>query len=285
MQQKLCDYPLAQESIKICLLKYFNDDSSLEALLKNLDNALVSFEYDEIHIEYKLEFNHNIDLKEEKYFTYNNNFCFMVHQLFSNVIHIVFLTHNLFFLERELKGIKQDISNKQIKDFIDNNTLFTFNALEKCDLTELEKVRDTIFPNISKKEKDTLKASLYPHKFYHVYQMNNLKNLKYFVVKEKSTNKIVGISGIYEELNDADSECWLGWFGVDENSRNKGLGKYVLSSTIQMVKQQNKKILKLYTYDSEEFQAAYKLYKNFGFEEFHPAYKKYKKDIFLKLAL
>ena len=74
-------------------------------------------------------------------------------------------------------------------------------------------------------------------------------------------NKQVGITGIYNYIED---EAWLAWFGILPKYRNKGYGKMLLEETIEIVKEQGYKIFRLYT-DRVENARAIKLYEKLGF--------------------
>jgi len=151
--------------------------------------------------------------------------------------------------------------------------------LSHSNLNDAIKLRDSVFKYLKKCEKVLLEASLDSKKYQKCLDQEEIIFLEYFVMKDK--NKVVGLTGIYVEKNDKEDECWLGWFCVDKTYRNQGLGQKLLDFSIKRVKELNKKTLKLYTYDSKEFQAAMKLYEKNNFIQ----YKKSKKDIFYKLRL
>ncbi len=67
--------------------------------------------------------------------------------------------------------------------------------------------------------------------------------LQYYLVYEKNT--LVGITGIYRypEQND----CWLGWFGVLQSERRKGVGSQILLETMKRARKLGCKRLRLWT--------------------------------------
>ena len=73
----------------------------------------------------------------------------------------------------------------------------------------------------------------------------------------------VGITGLYW-YPEWPSSMWLGWFGVLEEYRCKGIGTSVLEWSMQESLNQGKQFLRLYT-DAIEMQTAIKLYKDLGF--------------------
>ena len=84
-------------------------------------------------------------------------------------------------------------------------------------------------------------------------------NIKYYLAK--IDNKYVGITGIYNY--DPDS-AWLGWFGILDEYKNKGLGTLLLKATIDLAASMNFKYMRIYT-DFEENSNAIKLYEKIGF--------------------
>lgn len=84
-------------------------------------------------------------------------------------------------------------------------------------------------------------------------------NIKYYLAK--IDNKYVGITGIYNY--DPDS-AWLGWFGILDEYKNKGLGTLLLKETINLAAAKNFKHMRLYT-DFNGNSNAIKLYEKIGF--------------------
>jgi GNAT superfamily N-acetyltransferase len=158
------------------------------------------------------------------------------------------------------------------------------NTIEKLSNSTLDlaiQLRNRTFKGLSNCEKETLEASLDidNEKYKKCLNENKISYLEYFVMIEEKTNKVIGLTGIYVE--DKEEECWLGWFCVDENYRGQGLGQKLLDFSINRAKELNKNVLKLYTYDSKEYQPAINLYekncfKNIGEEN---------KDIYYQLIL
>jgi len=145
--------------------------------------------------------------------------------------------------------------------------MYTIESLSKSNLTLALQLRDTIFQDLSKCEKETLEASLDINnkKYKNCLSQNQISYLEYFVMIETKTKQVIGLTGIYTEKN--DNECWLGWFCIDENYRKNALGQKLLEFSINRAKELKKKILKLYTYNSEEYKPAMKLYEKNCFVE------------------
>lgn len=119
------------------------------------------------------------------------------------------------------------------------------------------------------------------------------KSSAYSVYKSKTTGKRkglyiayiaymgdmpVGVTGIYEILEYPDT-VWLSWFGIKKEYRKLGYGKQILDYTIKTAKENNKKYLRLYTFEiwNNEAQAFYK--RNMDLGEYYYNEKEHK-DIF-----
>jgi ribosomal protein S18 acetylase RimI-like enzyme len=159
--------------------------------------------------------------------------------------------------------------------------MYIIESLSKSNLKSALQLRNTIFQDLSKCDKETLEASLdiNNEKYKNCLSKNQISYLEYFVMQEPKTRQVIGLTGLYVE-ND-NNECWLGWFCVDENYRNNGLGQKLLDFSISRAKELKKKILKLYTYNSEEYKSAIKLYETNYFVEI----AREKKDIYYQLEL
>lgn len=73
----------------------------------------------------------------------------------------------------------------------------------------------------------------------------------------------MGITGLYYYPG-YDDEMWLAWFGILPEYQGKGYGKKLLEWSMNKVKESNRKILRLYT-DETNMQVATSLYTSMGF--------------------
>lgn len=87
----------------------------------------------------------------------------------------------------------------------------------------------------------------------------NDDHVKYYLAFKD--NHYVGITGLY--YYDSDS-AWLGWFGILEEYRKRGIGCELLRKTIFLAKKGGFKHLRLYT-DFVDNHDAIKLYEEEGF--------------------
>jgi len=174
------------------------------------------------------------------------------------------------------KGIKLSVYEQKtvLPFYIEPLSYFT--------LTEAENLRDSIFKDIDRDEKQLLKASLFPKGNKDIFQSNDIKTAYYWVVRENISAKIIGLTGIYTEVEDDNEDCWLGWFCIDDRYREKGFGKKLLAFSIEMVQKMDKKVLHIYTYDIKKHSRAIEMYKKYGFVEYQVKDTKYKKDLYFK---
>lgn len=76
--------------------------------------------------------------------------------------------------------------------------------------------------------------------------------------------RVVGVTGLYEDEDDAPAALWLGWFCVDPAHRGRGLGSALLDFSISEAHRSNKAFLRVLTSDAPEEQAAQSLYERRG---------------------
>ena len=144
---------------------------------------------------------------------------------------------------------------------------FIIEALSFSTLKEAEELRDKVFKeDLVDIEKKLLLASLNPMKYQQVYKINDLLSVSYWIVKDKESGKVIGLTGMYTE--DEDESCWLGWFCIDEDYRGGKFGKKLLEFSIEQAKKMEKKSLHVYTYKAERFERAIALYKKYDFKEY-----------------
>ena len=158
---------------------------------------------------------------------------------------------------------------------------FIIEPLSYETLKEAENLRDNVFNDIEENEKLVLKASLNPEQNQDIYLSNELKNTTYWVALDKETSKVIGLSGLYQEIEDDKDSCWLGWFCIDKKCRGKKYGKALFDFSIKKA-QESYKTMHIYSYDIKKYQQAINMYKSYGFELYEVKDTKYKRDIYLK---
>ena len=89
----------------------------------------------------------------------------------------------------------------------------------------------------------------------------NSMNWKMYIIKY--CNNTCGIIGFYKF---SDNEYWIGWFGILEEFRNKGIGSFVLNKLIDIIKEENYEANKLLLYTECDNLLAHKFYKKNGMD-------------------
>lgn len=147
-------------------------------------------------------------------------------------------------------------------------------------LTKTITLRDEIFKGLTKIEKETLTASLYPDVKW--YKKAEIEQLNYWVSIDEDEN-VIGIIGLYTEVGDKPSNVWLGWYGIKKSYRGKHLGSKLLDFITNIAKEQGFKELHLYTTSYKENEDAVKLYERRGFTLYKE--EKKSKTLYYKLKL
>lgn len=91
---------------------------------------------------------------------------------------------------------------------------------------------------------------------------NILSRLNYWVLLGEGS-KVVGVTGLYG-FKDVPDEVWLAWFCLDPEIRGQGLGRKLLTWTMDKAKDEGYKIFKLYTSTDPNEAAAQRLYESVG---------------------
>lgn len=130
--------------------------------------------------------------------------------------------------------------------------------VDKSNYKKAIEIQNNIFPN----ENGALNilASLGRDAFMKITGLDyEDDHVRYYLAK--MNEDYIGITGIY--YYDLDS-AWIGWFGILEKYRNKGMGRDLLKKTINLAVNMNFKFLRLYT-DFIENCKAINLYEEEGF--------------------
>jgi GNAT superfamily N-acetyltransferase len=156
--------------------------------------------------------------------------------------------------------------------------------LDKENLSETISLTKKVFSSIYELEVEAtpeiaFKASLETQVYADFFEQYHIKKLEYFVLIDKE--KVIGVTGLYTQKTDDSSIVWLGWFCIDPSKRRQGLGKYLLSWTIEEATKRGFSIMKLYTSDDPSEATAQYLYDSFGFT----TYKTEKSSIYENLTI
>lgn len=162
--------------------------------------------------------------------------------------------------------------------------------LDKDNVDEAVKLLNRVFPYDTEKDnlpEKFLKGSLNPLKYKKYWEKFNIAYLKYFVLIDDKSKKIIGTTGLYKRKQDDKGVVWLGWYCVAPEFREKKLGRKLLAWTIKKAKKQKNKKLRLYTTLHPNEKVAQELYKKIGFKEIEE-YQDYidsDKTIYMELKL
>ncbi len=166
----------------------------------------------------------------------------------------------------EILNIYESISGKErIKQNCKIIEKLRFEEINKNNIKVAARLQYEIFPNSSA-------YSVYKSKI-----TGQIKSLYIGYIAYIRDNPI-GVTGIYEIPEYSDT-AWLSWFGIKKEYRKLGYGKQIFDYTIEMAKVNNKKYLRLYTFEiwNNEAQAFYK--RNMDLGEYYYNDKEHK-DIF-----
>ncbi|RJS49667.1 MAG: hypothetical protein CIT03_02435 [Methanobacterium sp.] len=136
-------------------------------------------------------------------------------------------------------------------------------------LPEAKKLIKRVFPYRSLSEQFNLMAITSPDNWL-LKKIMNLFGIKdildiYLAVNEKQ--EVVGTTGLYNYLKDADEAVWLFWFCVAPEERGKGIGTKLLTYTIKQARSKKVDYLRLYTSDVSNEREAQIIYQKHGLKE------------------
>jgi GNAT superfamily N-acetyltransferase len=108
-------------------------------------------------------------------------------------------------------------------------------------------------------------ASLFPVKYEKFLVAVEISTLNYWLAIDDNTGRVIGTIGLYEYQYDKQEAFWLGWFCVDPELRQMGIGTELLEFAIDGARQAGKKFLRLYSSTDPNESNAHRLYKEYGF--------------------
>jgi len=146
--------------------------------------------------------------------------------------------------------------------------MLTYTPLSTENIKEVTALVYSVFPSDFENQEGprSYKISLDRNGHEDYIEEHHLDILKYFVVKNSPSEKIIGATGWYTLSTDSKDIAWLGWYCLDPNERGKGFGREILEWTINQVKEKGYKIMKLYTSTDPNEATAQVLYEKMGFK-------------------
>jgi len=288
---KIEDYPLSCYTITHAMNLLQSKSFDFDMLHSRVQNfQLLKYEIEDICLSFTFMLDSRGNLEVGKYIFNTNLFAIMliVHE---DSVYMGFMHHNLDFIVDELNGIST-LKVEDIKHYFDDFRMQKISSdynieilpLTHSILDKATKLRDESFSHIPKIEQDTLIASIDKHNYKRCYKINDIESMQYYVAY-KGPGQLVGLVGVYNEIEDDENMCQLGWFCVDRNFRKNGIGSKLLDFCINKAKQANKEYLHTYTYRSDEFECAIKMYKKYGFKQYKLSCSADKDNVYLKLDL
>jgi len=76
--------------------------------------------------------------------------------------------------------------------------------------------------------------------------------------------RVAGLAGLYNYTAQPE-ETWLAWYGLETAARGRGKGAELLDWVIAEARAEQKRVLRLWTTDEEEYAKAITLYQKRGF--------------------
>jgi GNAT superfamily N-acetyltransferase len=136
-------------------------------------------------------------------------------------------------------------------------------------LEETIKMANDVFPDdIDEKysPRKSLSTSIKFKENTELLEKSPMQKLDYWIALDDSTNKVVGVTGLYRRKNEPEDIIWLGWYCVNINERGKGIGRKLLEWTIDKARTEGFKKFKLYTSEDPNEARAQELYEKLDFK-------------------
>jgi len=108
-------------------------------------------------------------------------------------------------------------------------------------------------------------ASIEPWKYKSLYEREKVRDCRYFVAIEKTSNKVIGTTGLYHLATEPEDVAQVGWYCVAQVYRGRGIGKKILEWTIKLAHNEGNSKLRLYTSTRRDLAAANAVYHKLGF--------------------
>lgn len=139
-------------------------------------------------------------------------------------------------------------------------------------LNQAINLANRVFPdqrkNLSENASIILTGSLYQnnllYKFIFRFIMK-ITDVNYWIAVNEIDNKVIGITGLYCDIQDREKAYWLEYTCVDPDFRGQGIGGKLVDSAIEKAIRAGKKFLRLYTSNNSELFIAQILYEKKGF--------------------
>ena len=94
-----------------------------------------------------------------------------------------------------------------------------------------------------------------------------IKDMIGFDVYVDGVDLVIGKTGLYRYINDANEAVWVAWFCVDPKARGRGIGQALIDHTVSRARNAGFNRIRLYTSKDPNEAAAQRLYEKNGFKE------------------
>ena len=94
-----------------------------------------------------------------------------------------------------------------------------------------------------------------------------IKDMIAFDVYVDGADLVIGTTGLYRYMNDANEAVWVAWFCVDPKARGRGIGQALIDHTVSRARNAGFNRIRLYTSTDPNEAAAQRLYEKNGFKE------------------
>lgn len=146
--------------------------------------------------------------------------------------------------------------------------MLAYLPLSSENINEATKLVKSVFPDDFNGQEgiDAYNSSLDKEKYKSFFDDHHLETLEYFVVKNSSSENIIGVTGLYTRNIDTQDIIWLGWYCLSAQERGKGFGREILEWTMNIAREKGYTKMKLYTSTDPNEATAQILYEKLGFK-------------------
>jgi len=107
-----------------------------------------------------------------------------------------------------------------------------------------------------------LNAAVSPESHTAFYRDRGLASVRFWTSIQ--FGQVAGLAGLYEYTAQPE-ETWLAWYGLHPDARGRGKGAELLDWVIAKAREEQKRVLRLWTTDEDEYAKAITLYRARGF--------------------
>lgn len=128
-------------------------------------------------------------------------------------------------------------------------------------LAATQRLAAELFPT-EREHQLALPAALAPAEHGRFYAERGLASVRFWT--SLHTEEVSGLAGLYGYESEP-AELWLAWFGLRADVRGHGKGAALLDWIIGLARAENRRVLRLWTTDENEYARALQLYAARGF--------------------